>query len=114
MRRGTTPRTIHALLAAVALVPALAGCGDGGGHHHTSPTATPLPRAGTLDPSFGTAGFAVTDFPGGERDDVAHAIALQPDSKIIVAGTSSPVEGLPEFAVARYLPNGTLDSTFGD
>lgn len=109
---------IRAWAATLALLAALVGCGDGGGggHHDPtpSPTATSLPRAGTVDPSFATAGFAVTDFPGAAPDDVAYAVAVQPDGKIVAAGVSSPVEGLPTFAVARYLPDGTLDAAFED
>jgi uncharacterized delta-60 repeat protein len=59
---------------------------------------------GSLDPLFGTGGLVTTDFGAG---DAAYSIALQPDGKIVAAGVS-------EFtiAVARYLPDGTLDNTF--
>ena len=42
----------------------------------------------------------------------AYALALQPDGKIVVAGESS-ASGNGDFALARYLPNGTLDPSFG-
>ena len=38
----------------------------------------------------------------------AAAVALQPDGKIVVAGQASS-----SFGLARYHPNGTLDTTFG-
>lgn len=38
-------------------------------------------------------------------------IAVQPDGKIIAVGTTDPV--YRAFAVARFLPNGALDPTFG-
>lgn len=66
---------------------------------------------GTLDPTFGSGGVVQTDFAG--FDDYANAIALQSDGKILVVG-SSPT-GSPrksDFAVVRYLANGTLDATF--
>jgi uncharacterized delta-60 repeat protein len=63
---------------------------------------------GTLDTTFGDDGTVLTDFRGGSQD-FAVALAIQPDSKIVVAGV---VDG--DFALARYLPNGTLDTTFGD
>lgn len=58
---------------------------------------------GTLDTSFGSAGKVVTRSPQGN----ARAIALQPDGKIIVAGTASG-----DFVAVRYNPNGTLDTSF--
>ena len=61
---------------------------------------------GTLDPTFGTGGLVTTDFGGGS--DQANGVALQPDGKIVVVG---PLQG--KFGVARYNPDGSLDSTFG-
>ncbi len=63
---------------------------------------------GDLDPAFGSDGKVETrfDLPHGggasPRD-----MALQPDGRIIVAGA-------PGFLLARYLPDGSLDETFGD
>ena len=42
---------------------------------------------------------------------LASALALQPDGKIVVAGCSN-ASGSSDFALARYLPNGTLDTSF--
>ena len=69
--------------------------------------------SGTLDTTFGGTGLVTTDFGG--FADIAIAVMLQPDGKIVVAGraTSNPVTGHTDFALARYLPNGTLDTTFG-
>jgi uncharacterized delta-60 repeat protein len=67
--------------------------------------------AGSLDPSFGTAGKVVTSISSGE--DKAYGSALQSDNKILVAGFStSPVTG-KDFTCVRYNANGTLDLTFG-
>ncbi len=62
---------------------------------------------GTLDTSFGSLGKTVTTFDGYGG---ASAVALQSDGKIVVAGYNGQSEG---FAVARYLTNGTLDTSFG-
>jgi uncharacterized delta-60 repeat protein len=62
---------------------------------------------GSLDPTFGSAGKVLTDF-GSDSDDDAGALVIQPDGKLVVAGTSNG-----DFALARYLPNGALDPTFG-
>jgi uncharacterized delta-60 repeat protein len=61
---------------------------------------------GSLDTSFGTGGIVFTLISG--VDDRAEKLALQPDGKIVIVGTA----GSTEF-VARYLPDGTLDSSFG-
>src|SRR5437763_1890088 len=54
---------------------------------------------------FGTAGEVRTDFGG---DDSASAVAVQGDGKIVAAGASGS-----DFALARYLPDGHLDQSFG-
>jgi uncharacterized delta-60 repeat protein len=65
----------------------------------------------TLDPTFGDGGVVLTDF--GRSYDWAYALALQPDGRIVVAGVSD-VSGSKDFALARYMPNGALDTSFGD
>jgi uncharacterized delta-60 repeat protein len=65
---------------------------------------------GTLDPRFGTGGKVSTDVAG--RSAVAAALALQPDGRIVAAGTASA--GNLDFALARYQVDGSLDPTFGD
>jgi uncharacterized delta-60 repeat protein len=63
--------------------------------------------AGMLDPAFGNGGkviTAITNF-----SDEAADIALQPDGKIVLAGAADNAFGL-----ARYLPDGDLDATFGN
>lgn len=67
--------------------------------------------AGILDPTFGTGGIATTNISG---VDIANAIAIQADGKIVIAGYSLDlISSLLDFAVARYNPDGTLDLTFG-
>ena len=64
---------------------------------------------GTPDNSFGTSGRAVTDF-GGDRDN-GNSVVIQPDGKIIVAGTTT--HGFTKhFALARYNNDGSPDSSF--
>jgi uncharacterized delta-60 repeat protein len=60
---------------------------------------------GTLDTTFSGNGKVTTDFSG---DDYGYAIALQSNNKIVAFGMSD----LTDFAVARYNPDGTLDTTF--
>jgi uncharacterized delta-60 repeat protein len=68
-----------------------------------------LAAAGDLDPSFGTGGKTV--FGVGERQQ-ANAVALQPDGKIVVAGTRVNV-GSSDFAIVRLTPLGALDTSYG-
>ena len=62
---------------------------------------------GTLDGTFGSGGIVKTDFGG---YDEAWSIIIQGDSKIVVAGYSNTTK--PDFAIARYNSNGTLDNSF--
>jgi len=63
---------------------------------------------GTLDPSFDTDGKLVTDFGS---DDQSRDIVIQSDGKIVVAGYASNGSN-NDFAVARYNPDGSLDTSF--
>ena len=68
-------------------------------------------RDGSLDTTFGDGGKVTTDFFG-ERDE-ARAVAIQPNGKIVVGGLARSNDN-PDFALARYNPDGSLDNTFGD
>jgi uncharacterized delta-60 repeat protein len=63
-----------------------------------------------LDLSFSSDGKVITDFGG--ANDVARAVAIQTDGKIVVAGeTQVTVNGVKKtaFAAVRYNKDGTLD-----
>ena len=53
---------------------------------------------GTLDAGFGSGGRAQTN---SASPDEAHAVAIQPDGKIVVAGDSA-INGSGDYALARY------------
>lgn len=87
-----------------------------------------LQATGSVDSSFGSAGVVLTAFPppaaGFQTDATAAGIGLQADGKIVVAGTvtntwtadGAPPPGIvtsPQFVVARYTADGSLDGTFG-
>lgn len=63
---------------------------------------------GSLDPSFDGDGRVTTDIAG--HDDV-HAIAIQGDGKIVVAG-GDYYAGMNDIILARYNPDGRLDPSF--
>ena len=65
---------------------------------------------GTFDTSFNSTGKVIT--PIGSSDDYGYSVALQPDGKIVVAGYCVSGANL-DFCLARYLANGTLDTSFG-
>jgi uncharacterized delta-60 repeat protein len=69
---------------------------------------------GAPDPSFGNSGVLVVDYPG--RDAYAHALAVRPDGKIVVAGYSEDAvapTASANFEIARYGADGMPDPTFG-
>jgi uncharacterized delta-60 repeat protein len=70
---------------------------------------------GSIDAqAFGTSGRVTTDFTSANDDAVG--VVIQPDGKIVVAGTVMDQSGdlkSSDLALARYSPNGTLDPGFG-
>jgi uncharacterized delta-60 repeat protein len=64
---------------------------------------------GALDASFGSGGKVTTSF--GTAFALGRAVAVQPDGRIIAAGTQGG--GTQSFALARYNVDGSLDSGFG-
>src|SRR6266478_4724094 len=90
----------------------LAGEGSNGG----SSTAFALAKytaSGSLDTTFGTGGEVFTKFTSG--NDFATGLAVQADGKIVVAGNANfnGTYGHSDSALARYNPDGSLDTTFG-
>ena len=88
-RRGAAPALAVALVATLMTVvvgPASAADGD-------------------LDPSFSGDGRVVSDFGADER---AEGVAVQPDGRVVVAGTGCG----GDFLVARYDAAGAPDTTF--
>ena len=66
---------------------------------------------GTLDTDFGTGGKVLTDFGG--TNDEANGVAVQTDGRIVVVGGALSGSTSKVFALARYHPDGTLDTSFG-
>jgi uncharacterized delta-60 repeat protein len=64
---------------------------------------------GRLDADFDADGKVVTDFSG--DFDAANSVVLQSDGKIVAAGTTTRA-GQEDFALARYNPDGSLDTHF--
>jgi uncharacterized delta-60 repeat protein len=67
-----------------------------------------LNQNGSLDTSFGNGGKVLNSGQNHVRK-----IVLQPDGKILVAGSTRPQQINFDFSVVRYNSNGTLDQSFG-
>ena len=69
---------------------------------------------GSLDTGFGANGQVITNYiyNPNNGEDVAYAVALQPDGHIIVAGDTLNCETSYDFGLSRYNPDGTLDTSF--
>ena len=65
---------------------------------------------GGLDKDFGKDGKITTAFEGPGK---AYAVKVQDNGKIITAGYARSNANANHFAMARYLPNGSLDTSFG-
>lgn len=77
---------------------------------------------GSIDTTFGGNGTGYISVPivlAGAIGDIANALDLQPDGKIVVAGTSlgtsvtAPFVTVNRFALVRLNTDGTVDTTFG-
>jgi uncharacterized delta-60 repeat protein len=99
----------------------VAGTSDYGPAGNASDGAFAVARynaSGMLDPSFGVGGRATAFFgpnltgPSSFSLPTVGGIAVQPDGKIVLAGSLSGGFG-STFAVARFTRNGWLDPTFG-
>jgi uncharacterized delta-60 repeat protein len=67
---------------------------------------------GAVDLTFGTLGLVAT--PVGPTTDIGRDVALEPDGRIVVAGyTYDANVQYSHVAIARYLPDGSLDGSFG-
>lgn len=105
---NTSPAAAHALTVDAEGRVVLAGYVTENGNEQFS--IVRLLPDGTYDATFGTNGWVITDFNGG--NDQANAVAVQPDGKIVAAGfTRNGTDA--DFALARYLPDGSLDASFG-
>ena len=68
---------------------------------------------GSPDNTFGTNAKVIT--PGGLRNETAFAVAVQPDQKIVLAGscTTAVFGFVREICIRRYQSSGAIDTTFG-
>jgi len=85
-----------------------------------TPSPTPAPSAGALNTGFGVDGRTLIDDPGPPSfpDSIqqrVNAVAVQPDGKIVLAGSIGTVQnnGEGQFFLERLNADGSLDTSFG-
>ncbi len=77
-------------------------------------SAVRLNQNGSIDTTFGNGGVAAVSISGGnETGDECYGIAVQPDGKIILVGTSYDSTNHGAFGVARLDSDGVIDNSFG-
>lgn len=107
-----TPNEVNNSFESVGVTPnneAIA-CGFFSNGSFTSGMLAKYTAAGQLDASFGLSGVADASF--GFGDAFTH-LQIMADGKIVAAGSSfDPLSGV-SLIVARFLPNGQLDASFG-
>ena len=69
-----------------------------------------LTTTGTLDPAFGDGGAVITDLGGSEG---VSALLRLPDGKFVAVGEYQSGIRPSDLALVRYLPDGSLDASFG-
>ncbi len=70
-------------------------------------------QQGAADGDFDTDGLATLDWFWPDYCTKGTAVSVQPDGKILAAGTAYDYNGRPNAMLVRYLPDGSLDPSFG-
>lgn len=109
----TGPQTFKPRMYAVVGIVAMLLSSSAWSAQQASAVGLEASRAGDLDPTFGVGGKVIADF--GRHSSIGNALAIQADGKIIAAGNSSAIDIFfgDDFIIARFNPDGSLDSTFG-
>src|SRR5262249_4771585 len=67
---------------------------------------------GSVDTGYGREGTTSTEFTGLRNETNPVKPLVLPDGTLVLAGTTSPLPG-PDFGLAEYHPDGSLNSRFG-
>lgn len=77
----------------------------------SSPTPQGFPNRSFGNNSTGTI-FVPFNIAGGTSDQIT-GMTTTPEGKLIVTGSSQNAQGTARYALAQFLPNGQLDTSFG-
>jgi uncharacterized delta-60 repeat protein len=111
VRTDFTPKSDGAVGMAIQTNGDIVAVGSAGSPDSAFAVARYLPN-GTLDTTFSGDGKTTTNISTFE--DAAISVAIQPgDGKIVVAGGAGLSGKDAKFAVVRYMPDGSLDTSFG-
>ncbi|CAG36833.1 beta strand repeat-containing protein [Desulfotalea psychrophila] len=83
-----------------------------GGTYYNDAVVAKISADGSLDSSFGGDGFVLNNFGRTDKAETACAVAVQTDGKVIMGGRVQNERTL-DSAIARYNPDGSLDTDFG-
>lgn len=81
------------------------------GYNQTQAALVRINPNGGLDNTFGTGGIVIQNI-NKQNTTAANDLLLQPDGKIVAAGSYLASSGLTNFLVMRFNTNGTMDNTF--
>jgi uncharacterized delta-60 repeat protein len=99
-------RVIRSPLSLLFPVLLLSACQSGG----SEPVPTLPDTSFQLDTTFNTTGIRTTSLSLGS--DTALAVIIQPDGRIVTAGSTFTTLNNSDIALVRYNTDGTLDTTF--
>lgn len=68
---------------------------------------------GDLDPMWGNGGIVISSLSNSGYFETPDFLHTQPDGKVVVSGDVFANVGIATSFIARFNPNGTLDSAFG-
>jgi uncharacterized delta-60 repeat protein len=106
-----TPGVDYANSVAIQVDGRILAAGESGATGHNPKFALAQYNTdGSLDTTFSGDGKLTTDFT--RHEDLAHAVAIQDNGKIVAAGTAAADRSNSRFALARYNSDGSLDTTF--
>ncbi len=105
--------TFHCLVKAMAVQEdgKIVLVGNYDNNYYTDPAIARFNSDGTIDTGFGGTGFIKLDLSA-QFDDF-NDVVIQPDGKILVAGSSYKY-GTDDFLLVRFLSNGSFDEDFGN
>lgn len=113
---GKFKSAVSLLGNAIAILPdgKIVVAGTGGAPFSNNFAAARLNPNGTFDTTFNGSGTVFTAIGNSiDGTNLRKTLAIQPDGKIIVGGTSQFGATGKDFTLVRYNSNGSLDSTFG-